>query len=93
MAEYDEHGVCLHESVSFSKYGTVGKTLELLIDNLPKGCSAVGRGGDELMAELLDLNPKTVARGRRELLGGKADVDTIREKGGGRKHIKKKSRT
>ncbi|MCP4749940.1 MAG: hypothetical protein GY866_03515, partial [Proteobacteria bacterium] len=188
LAEYDEHGVWLYESVSFSKHGTVGKTLEHLIDNSPKGCSAyelysileikvddallalvknggatrkktsgcyvyyskapnlarkqeltrkdglrsldtervdpgistdelkaaliiffstlnekqrrfyagfeslkVGRGGDELIAELLDLNPKTVARGRRELLGGKTDVDTIREKGGGRKRIKKKS--
>ncbi|MCP4754253.1 MAG: hypothetical protein GY866_25480 [Proteobacteria bacterium] len=190
LAEYDEHGVWLYESVTFSKHGTIGKTLEHLIDNSPKGCSAyelysilkvkvedsllvlvkkggatrkktsgcyvyyskapnlakkqeltrkgglrpldterasigistdeleaaliiflstlnekqrrfyagfeslkVGRGGDELIAELLDLNPKTVARGRRELLGGKADVDTIREKGGGRKRIKKKSRT
>lgn len=52
-----------------------------------------GRGGDDLIAELLDLNAKTVARGRRELLGEKVNVDTIREKGGGRKRIKKKSPT
>jgi hypothetical protein len=50
-----------------------------------------GRGGDKLIAELLDLNLKTVTRGRKELLNEKVNVDTIREKGGGRKQIKKKS--
>lgn len=48
-----------------------------------------GRGGDKLIAELLDLNTKTVTRGRKELLSEKVNVDTIREKGGGRKQIKK----
>ena len=50
-----------------------------------------GRGGDERIAAILDLNPKTVARGRKELLSEKVTVDSIREKGGGRKRIKKKS--
>ena len=50
-----------------------------------------GRGGDERIAAILDLNPKTVARGRKELLNEKVTVDSIREKGGGRKRIKKKS--
>jgi hypothetical protein len=51
-----------------------------------------GRGGDERIAEILDLNPKTVARGRKELLSQKTNVDGIRQKGGGRKRIKKKPR-
>jgi hypothetical protein len=50
-----------------------------------------GRGGDERIAGLLDLNPKTVARGRKELLSQKVLVDGIRQKGGGRKQVKKKS--
>ena len=49
----------------------------------------IGRGGDIRIAELLDLDQKTVARGRQELLGGKVNIDNIRESGGGRKQIKK----
>lgn len=49
-----------------------------------------GRGGDERIAQILDLNPKTVARGRAELLSEKVMVDGIREKGGGRKRTQKK---
>jgi hypothetical protein len=51
----------------------------------------VGHGGDKQIAELLDMNEKTVARGRKELLGKKVKVDSIREKGGGRKKIQKKN--
>jgi len=51
----------------------------------------IGHGGDKRIAELLDLDQKTVARGRQELLGGKVNVDNIRKTGGGRKQIKKKS--
>lgn len=51
----------------------------------------IGHGGDTRIAELLDLDQKTVARGRQELLGGKVNIDNIRESGGGRKHIKKNS--
>ena len=50
----------------------------------------IGHGGDKRIAELLDLDQKTVARGRQELLGGKVNVDRIRKSGGGRKQIKKK---
>jgi hypothetical protein len=50
----------------------------------------IGHGGDKRIAELLDLDQKTVARGRQELLGEKVNVDNIREPGGGRKQIKKK---
>ena len=50
----------------------------------------IGHGGDKRISELLDLDQKTVARGRQELLGGKVNVDSIRKSGGGRKQIKKK---
>jgi hypothetical protein len=50
----------------------------------------IGPGSDKKIAELLELDQKTVARGRQELLGGKVNVDNIRESGGGRKPIKKK---
>lgn len=50
----------------------------------------VGRGGDKFIAELLDIDQKTVAKGKRELLIGEVDVDTIRKSGGGRKQFKKK---
>jgi hypothetical protein len=49
----------------------------------------IGHGGDKRIAELLALDQKTVARGRQELLGGKVNIDNIRESGGGRKQIKK----
>jgi len=51
----------------------------------------VGHGGDIHIAELLALNEKTVAKGRKELLNGKIPIDSIRRKGGGRKKIKKNS--
>lgn len=51
----------------------------------------VGRGGDKLIADIFNLDRKTVAKGRQELLNGKVDVDTIRISGGGRKSTKKNS--
>jgi hypothetical protein len=39
----------------------------------------IGHGGDKRISELLDLDQKTVARGRQELLGGKVNVDSIRK--------------
>ena len=49
----------------------------------------IGHGGDIRIAQLLDLDQKTVSRGRQELLCGKVNTDNIRESGGGRKQIKK----
>jgi len=49
----------------------------------------IGYGGDKRIGELLDINKKTVAKGRQELLGGETEVDNIRESGGGRKSVKK----
>jgi len=51
----------------------------------------IGRGGDKMIAEIHNLDRKTVARGRQELLGGKVDVDIVRKSGGGRKNTKKNS--
>ena len=51
----------------------------------------IGHGGDKRISELLDLDQKTVAKGRKELLGGDVDVDNVRNSGGGRNQIKKKS--
>jgi hypothetical protein len=50
----------------------------------------VGRGGDRQLAELLDLDPHTVARGRHELLNQDVEVERARKIGGGRKPIEKK---
>ena len=51
-----------------------------------------GHGGDARIAELLGLNPGTVARGRRELLTQDVEADRIRKAGGGRKPVEKKRR-
>ena len=51
----------------------------------------VGYGGDTQIAELLNIDKRTVAKGRKELLNGKVDLDTVRQTGGGRKQTKKKS--
>jgi hypothetical protein len=50
----------------------------------------VGYGGDKKIAELLNIDKRTVAKGRKELLSRDVDLDTIREAGGGRKQLKKK---
>jgi hypothetical protein len=44
----------------------------------------IGHGGDVQIAELLNIDPGTVARGRRELLAGDVEVDRVRRPGGGR---------
>ena len=49
-----------------------------------------GYGGDQFIAQLLGMDPHTVARGRRELLGGEIDPSGIRQQGGGRISIEKK---
>ena len=45
----------------------------------------LGGNGDQVIAELLGLNKKTVSKGRNELLNDSINVDTIRDLGGGRK--------
>lgn len=51
-----------------------------------------GRGGDAQIANLLDLDVGTVARGRQELLSQDVEVDRVRRAGGGRKAVEKKRR-
>ena len=52
----------------------------------------LGHGGDRKIAELLGMDPHTVARGRREVFSGEVDRERTRRKGGGRKSVEKKSR-
>lgn len=49
-----------------------------------------GHGGDRQVANLLGLDVATIAKGRRELLGGDVLMDRIRRRGGGRKPVEKK---
>jgi hypothetical protein len=50
----------------------------------------LGRSGDRQLAELLDLDPHTVARGRHELMNQDVEVERARRIGGGRKPMEKK---
>lgn len=48
-----------------------------------------GNGGTRRIADLLGLDEKTVARGRRELLEGGITSERVRKPGGGRPSVKK----
>jgi hypothetical protein len=50
----------------------------------------LGRGGDRHLADFLDLDPHTVARGRQQLLAQDVEVDRARKTGGGRKRVENK---
>lgn len=50
----------------------------------------LGRGGDHQIAEFLQLDPHTVAKGRRQLMAQDVEVDRVRKVGGGRKPVEKK---
>lgn len=50
----------------------------------------LGSGGDQVISEILNLNIKTVTKGKKELLGSTINTETIRSPGGGRKKKKKK---
>ncbi|MHB1446088.1 MAG: hypothetical protein ACYCZV_10595 [Acidimicrobiales bacterium] len=49
----------------------------------------IGHGGDTQIAELVGIDPGTVARGRRELLSGEVDLARVRRAGGGRPPVPK----
>ena len=49
----------------------------------------LGRGGDQKLAELLQLDPRTVARGRQQLLAQEVQWERVRKPGTGRKPVKK----
>lgn len=50
----------------------------------------LGYGGDRRIAEFIDMDSHTVAKGRRELLAQDLESDRIRKAGGGRKPVEKK---
>src|SRR6266536_1728033 len=50
----------------------------------------LGRGGDRQLADFLDLDPHTVARGRYQLFSQDVEVDRARKAGAGRKPVEKK---
>jgi len=49
-----------------------------------------GRGGDQKLAALLQLDAHTVVRGRKQLLAQEVEWDRVRQPGGGRKSTEKK---
>lgn len=50
----------------------------------------LGHGGDRKVAQVLELDVHTVARGRQELLASDVERERVRKKGGGRKRVEKK---
>jgi hypothetical protein len=50
----------------------------------------LGRGGDHRLADFLQLDPHTVARGRQQLLAQDVEVERTRKAGGGRVPVEKK---
>ncbi len=52
----------------------------------------LGHGGDRKVADLLGLDPGTVARGRHELLAQDVEDEHVRKPGAGRKRTEKKHR-
>jgi hypothetical protein len=54
------------------------------------GLESLQLGGDRQIAELLGLDPHTVAKGRRQLLTQDVETDRVRAVGGGRKPVEKK---
>ena len=53
----------------------------------------LGHGGDTILAEFLDLDPHTVARGRQQLLDQNVAPGRTRRSGAGRKPVEKKPPT
>jgi hypothetical protein len=53
------------------------------------GLESLQLGSDRQIAELLGLDPHTVAKGRRQLLAQDVEADRVRAVGGGRKPVEK----
>lgn len=49
----------------------------------------IGYGGDTLISELLNIDPETVSKGRKELNSGDFEKDRVRKQGAGRHEVKK----
>ena len=56
------------------------------------GVESLQLGGDRQIADLLHLDPHTVAKGRRQLLAQDVKMGRVRAAGGGRKPVEKKRR-
>jgi hypothetical protein len=54
------------------------------------GLESLQLGGDSQIADLLHLDPHTVAKGRRQLLAQEVELGRVRGVGGGRKPVEKK---
>jgi hypothetical protein len=54
------------------------------------GLESLQLGGDRQIADLLHLDPHTVAKGRRQLLAQDVETGRVRAVGGGRKPVEKK---
>lgn len=54
------------------------------------GLESLQLGSDRQIADLLGLDPHTVAKGRRQLLAQDVEADRVRAIGGGRKPVEKK---
>jgi hypothetical protein len=54
------------------------------------GLESLQLGSDRQIAELLGLDPHTVAKGRRQLLAQEVNAERVRAEGGGRKPLEKK---
>ncbi len=52
----------------------------------------LGHGGDRTIADLLGLDPGTVAKGRQQLLSRDVEMERVRKTGGGRRPLEKKRR-
>ena len=52
----------------------------------------LGHGGDRKIADLLGLDPGTVAKGRQQLLSRDVEMERVRKTGGGRRPLEKKRR-
>ena len=50
----------------------------------------LGYGGNQQIADFIGMDPRTVAKGRRELEAHDLDIERIRKAGGGRKPTEKK---
>ena len=51
----------------------------------------IGHGGDTLISSLLNIDPETASKGRKELTSGLFEKERVRKKGAGRPEIKKNS--
>ena len=49
----------------------------------------LGHGGDQKIADLLGLDPGTVAKGRQQLVSRDVEMDRVRKQGGGRRPLEK----